>query len=185
MTTCVALLRGINVGGHNRVAMQDLRALCERLGLEDVRSLLQSGNLVFRSANRDTQALERRLEQEAGRRLGLQVAFFVRTADEWASLVRKNPFRDEAERDPAHLQAVPMKWAPKPAAVAELRAAITAIKGPEQVEARGRDAYFYYPAGMGRSKLTLALIEKTLGGNPGTARNWNTVLKLLALTRTG
>jgi uncharacterized protein (DUF1697 family) len=181
MTTCVALVRGINVGGHNRVAMQDLRGLGERLGLEDVRSLLQSGNLVFRSDSHDTGQLEQRLEREAEKRLRLKVAFFVRTADEWASLVRKNPFRDEAERDPGHLLAVLMKRAPKPAAVAELRAAIAAIKGPEQVEARGRDAYFYYPAGVGRSKLTLVLIEKTLGGNPGTARNWNTVLKILSL----
>jgi uncharacterized protein (DUF1697 family) len=179
MRTCVALVRGINVGGHNRVAMPDLRRLGERLGFEDVRSLLQSGNLVFRSDTRDAGELERRLEEEAKRRLRLSAAFFVRTADEWASLVKGNPFRDEAVRDPAHLLAVLMREAPRAGAVESLRAA---IKGPEQVEARGREAYFYYPAGVGRSKLTHNLIEKTLG-EIGTARNWNTVLKLLALTR--
>jgi uncharacterized protein (DUF1697 family) len=180
MRTCVALVRGINVGGHNPVAMPDLRRVGKRLGFEDVRSLLQSGNLVFRSDVNDTANLERRLELEAGKRLGLKAAaFFVRTADEWASLVKGNPFRDEAVRDPAHLLAVLMKEAPRPGAVESLRAA---IKGPEQVEARGREAYFFYPAGVGRSKLTPNLIEKTLGGI-GTARNWNTVLKLLALTR--
>jgi uncharacterized protein (DUF1697 family) len=73
-----------------------------------------------------------------------------------------------------------MREAPRAGAVESLRAA---IKGPEQVEARGREAYFFYPAGVGRSKLTHNLIEKTLG-EIGTARNWNTVLKLQALTRT-
>lgn len=178
MPACVALVRGINVGGRNLVAMADLRRLGERLGLEDVRSLLQSGNLVFRTRTVDTEALEARLEHEAGKRLGLKApAFFVRTADEWAALVKKNPFRAEAERDPARLLAVLVKEAPRPAAVAALR---DAIRGGEQVEARGRVAYFYYPDGVGRSKLTPAIVDRHLPG-PGTARNWNTVLKLLAL----
>jgi len=179
MTTYIALLRGINVGGHNMVAMKELRALCERLGLENVTTLLQSGNVVFQSASRDASALEAKLEQETARKLGVKPAYFIRTADEWASLVKRNPFREEAERDPGHLLAVAMKHAPGPAAVKALRAAIV---GREIVEMRGRDGYFYYPDGVGRSKLTPNLIDKHLGGS-GTARNWNTVLKLLALTR--
>ena len=118
MTTYVALLRGINVGGRNRVAMQDLRKLCERLGLENVRTLIQSGNVVFQSSSRDASALETRLEQETAKRLGVAPAFFVRTADEWAALVKKNPFPDEATSDPGHLLAVLMRQAPKPGAVA-------------------------------------------------------------------
>jgi uncharacterized protein (DUF1697 family) len=180
MTTWVALLRGINVGGRNMVSMQELRKMCERLDLEGATTLLQSGNLVFRSAERDAAALEARLERETAKRLGVKPAYFLRTADEWAGLVKRNPFREEAERDPAHLVAVLMREAPKPAAIAALRAA---IPGREQVDARGgREAYFFYPDGMGRSKLTPALVERHLGGS-GTARNWNTVLKLLALTR--
>jgi uncharacterized protein (DUF1697 family) len=180
MTTFVALLRGVNIGGHNRVAMAELRRLCERIGLEDVRTLLQSGNVVFRSDERDAGKLETRLELETAKRLGVKPAYFLRTADEWASLVKRNPFREEAVRDPARLIAVLMREAPKPSAIAALRAA---IPGREQVDARGgREAYFFYPDGMGRSKLTPALVERHLGGS-GTARNWNTVLKLLALTR--
>ncbi len=179
MTTYVALLRGVNVGGRNMVAMKDLRTLCERIGHEDVCTLLQSGNVVFRSASRDAEALESRLEQEIAKRLGVKPACFVRTADEWASLVKRNPFRGEAERDPGHLLVALMKVAPGPAAVKALRAAIV---GRELVDARGREAYFFYPDGVGRSKLTPNLIEKHLGGS-GTARNWNTVLKLLAITR--
>jgi uncharacterized protein (DUF1697 family) len=178
MTSWVALLRGINVGGRNMLAMQDLRKLCERLGLEDVTTLLQSGNVVFRCAERDAAALEARLERETARKLGVKPLFFLRTADEWASLVKRNPFRDEAVRDPGHLIAVLMREAPKPPAIAALRAA---IPGRELVDARGgREAYFFYPDGMGRSKLTPVLIERHLGGS-GTARNWNTVLKLHAL----
>jgi uncharacterized protein (DUF1697 family) len=180
MTTWVALLRGVNVGGRNMVAMAELRKLCARIGLEEAQTLLQSGNVVFRCPERDGGALETRLEQELRKRLGFAPAVFVRNADEWASLVKRNPFREEAERDPAHLVAVLMREAPKPAAIAALRAA---IPGREQVDARGgREAYFFYPDGMGRSKLTPAIVDKHLGGS-GTARNWNTVLKLLALTR--
>jgi uncharacterized protein (DUF1697 family) len=180
VTTLLALVRGINVGGRNRVAMADLRRLAERLGCEDVRSLLQTGNLVFRADARDTDALEGRLERAAVKGLGLaEPAFFVRTAEQWSALVKQNPFPAEAERDPGHLLAVLLKQAARPAAVTALRAA---IPGREQVAARGRTAYFHYPDGVGRSKLTPALIEKHLPGR-GTARNWNTVLKLLELAR--
>jgi uncharacterized protein (DUF1697 family) len=180
MPTCVGLVRGINVGGRNLVGMADLRRLGERLGLEDVRTLLQSGNLVFRTDTRETAEVERRLEAEAGKRLGLKTpAFFVRTADEWAAIVRRNPFGDEAARDPAHLLLVALKAAPRRGSLEALRAA---IPGRERVELSGRNAYFFYPDGVGRSKLTPALVEKHLPG-PGTARNWNTVLKLLALAR--
>ena len=101
MPTYIALLRGINVGGHNMVAMQELRKLCERLGLENVRTLLQSGNVVFESASSDAAALEAKLEQETAKRLGVKPAYFVRTADEWASLVKRNPFPKKPRRIPA------------------------------------------------------------------------------------
>jgi uncharacterized protein (DUF1697 family) len=181
MTTWVALLRGINVGGRNMVAMAELRKLCARMGLHEAQTLLQSGNVVFRCPERGGGALEARLEQELQKRLGFAPAVFVRTADEWASIVKRNPFREEAVRDPGHLLAVLMRHSPTKAGVSALRAA---IPGREQVEARGREAYFYYPDGVGRSKLTAALVEKHLGGS-GTARNWNTVLKLHALLADG
>jgi uncharacterized protein (DUF1697 family) len=177
VTTFVALLRGINVGGHKPVAMAELRALLERLGFDGARSLLQSGNLVFRGAGRTGAQLERLLEAEAAKRLGLDTAVFVRSAAEWRAIVARNPFPAEAERDPAHLLAMCLKDAPDPRAVTALQAAIT---GREVVRARGREAYVVYPDGIGRSKLTITLIEKTLGTR-GTARNWNTVLKLDAL----
>lgn len=160
--------------------MTDLRNFLTQLGLEEARSLLQSGNLVFSSRVRTGAELERFLETEAMERLSLDVDFFVRTPAEWKSLIRQNPFRKEAERDPGRLIALFLKSEPEPREIAALEAD---IKGPESVRARDRHAYIYYPNGMGRSKLTHGLLEKHLGR--ATGRNWNTVLKLGIIAKTG
>jgi uncharacterized protein (DUF1697 family) len=178
MTTCVALLRAINLPRHNQVAMADLRAFLAGLGFTDPRSLLQSGNLLFRSDSRTTAQLERLLETEAAKRLALRTDFLVRTAREWQDVIARNPFREEAKRDPGHLVVMFLKAAPEAKAVKALQAA---IKGPELVRAHGRQAYITYPDGIGRSRLTAAMIEAKLGTR-GTARNWNTVVKLGTLS---
>ena len=170
----VALLRGINVGGHKPVAMAELRELLAQLGLLEARSLLQSGNLVFRSTGLTDLQLERLLESEAQKRLGLETDFFVRTAQAWKSIVARNPFREETQSDPSHLVVLLLKEAPANQAVEALQAAIT---GREVVRAHGKQAYVVYPDGIGRSRLTNKLIEKMLG-TKATGRNWNTVLKL-------
>ena len=174
MTRYVALLRAVNLGAHNRVAMAELRALCERLGMKNSCTLLQSGNLVFESAARSSTALEKTLEEAAGESLGVRTDFFVRTAAEWSALVAANPFKTEAKSDPGHLLLMCLKEAPGRAAVTALE---QAIRGRERVRPGGRHAYFVYPDGVGRSRLTNVLIESKLGTR-GTARNWNTVLKL-------
>ena len=177
MATYIGLVRAINLAGRNVVAMGDLRELMAALGLEDARTLLQSGNVVFRSSVASTSRIERLLEEGAAERLGLSLVFFVRSAAEWARVIAANPFPDEAKNDPARLVAVVLKEAPERAAVAALQ---KAIKGREVVRAKGREAFITYPDGQGRSKLTMALIERHLG-SAGTARNWNTVLKLAAV----
>jgi uncharacterized protein (DUF1697 family) len=175
-TSCIALLRAINLAGLNRVGMADLRELMTSLGLEEVTTLLQSGNAVFRS--RETpDRLEQMLEGAAEKQLGLRVEFFVRTAAEWKAMIAANPFRSEAKSDPAHLLVLAMKTAPT---TAQVKALQQAIKGREVVRAKGRFLYTVYPDGIGRSKLTSAVVEKMLGTR-GTGRNWNTVLKLAAL----
>jgi uncharacterized protein (DUF1697 family) len=173
----VAFLRGINVGGHNKVAMSDLRELCESLGLSDVRSVLQSGNLVFRGQRLSDAALESRLESASAARLGVSADYVVRTGDELARIVARNPFPEEAKDDPSHLLVMFLKDTPSPKEVDALRAA---IKGREVVAGDGKHLYLVYPDGIGSSKLTGALIERILGVK-GTARNWNTILKLLVL----
>jgi len=180
MAINVALLRGVNVGGNRKVAMSDLRGLLAKLGLADARSLLQSGNLVFRSDARPAE-LESLLEAEAERRLGLRTDFFVRTAQEWREVVARNPFREAAERDPGHLVVVFLKEAPDKGGARALQASIT---GPEIARCDGRQAYIVYPAGIGDSRLTAGVIDRMLGTR-GTGRNWNTVLKLAALAGVG
>ena len=172
MAVYIALLRGINVGGNKKVAMSDVRALAARLGFEDPKTLLNSGNLVIRGAKQATASVEKKLRAE------LDCEVMVRTAEEWKTIVAGNPFTKEAKSDPGRLVVMCFRDAPDAAAFDALGAAIV---GPEVIQPRGRDAYLYYPDGQGRSKLTNALIERKLG-TQGTARNWNTVLKLLELT---
>jgi uncharacterized protein (DUF1697 family) len=177
MRQYIGLLRAVNLGGHNQVAMSALRDLLTRLGFTECRTLLQSGNLVFEADRRRPADLERMLEIEIERSLDVSTHFFVRTAAEWREIVAANPFPKEANRDPGHLVVMALKDRPTGQAVQNLEAAIT---GSEMVHAIGRQAYIVYPDGIGRSRLTTALIEKKLGTR-GTGRNWNTVLKLNAL----
>ncbi len=175
-TTFIALLRAVNVAGHGKVGMAELRAFLTALGFDDPRSLLNSGNLLFRTTGQPAAKLERRLEAEAEERLGLRTDFLLRTAAEWAAVVAANPFPGEAKRDPGRLVVVALKDAPAPGRFAALQAAIA---GREVVCGVGRHAYVIYPDGQGRSRLTLPVIERTLGTR-GTGRNWNTVLRLAA-----
>lgn len=177
MTTHIGLLRAVNLAGRNTVAMSDLRTLLERLGMRDPQTLLQSGNVVFRSETASTAKLERLLGEAAAEHLGIETDFFVRTARDWKAVIANNPFPEEAARDPGHLLVMCLREAPDRAAVTALQ---TSIKGREVVRAKGAHAYLVYPDGIGRSKLTTAIIERALGTR-GTGRNWNTVLKLDAL----
>jgi len=178
MTTYIALLRAVNLAGLNRVSMGELRELAAAIGLQDPRTLLQSGNLVFRSSVTSAEKLERLLEDESAKTLNVSTDFFIRSAAEWKAIIAANPFPAEAKRDPGHLVVMALRDAPARGAVAALQAA---IRGREVVRAKGREAFITYPDGQGRSKLTNALIEQKLSTR-GTARNWNTVLKLAALT---
>jgi uncharacterized protein (DUF1697 family) len=168
----IALLRAINVGGRNSVKMADLKVLMEGLGLTDVRTLLQSGNAVF-----EGKTTEPALEAALKKKTGVEADFVLRTPTDWKKLIAGNPFKQQAKDDPGHLVAFCMKAAPKPADVKALQ---EAIKGREQVAAKGNNAYIWYPDGIGNSKLTVAIIEKKLNTR-GTGRNWNTVLKLAAM----
>jgi uncharacterized protein (DUF1697 family) len=179
--TChIALLRGINVGGHNKIGMAKLRELFGELGFAYVQTWLQSGNVVFESSRLTGAKLERVLEKETAERLGVSVDYVVRTSKEWQRLVAGNPFPGEARDDPSHLVVMCLKSAVVAKQVAALQAA---IRGRETVRGEGKQLYIVYPDGIGTSKFTAALIERMLGTR-GTARNWNTVLKLAELCKT-
>lgn len=177
MSTHVALLKAVNLPNHNKVATAELCALLSAAGLREPKGLLASGNVLFTTARADSQALERKLEQAAAKRLGLQTTFFVRSAADWCAIVDGNPFDEAAESDPGHLIVLALADTPsRDAAVALTKA----IAGCEVVQVKGRTAYALYPDGVGESKLTTALIERKLGTRC-TGRNWNTVLKIAAL----
>jgi len=170
----IALLRGINVGGKQQIAMSDLREMLTVMKFEDVTSLLQSGNLLFSTKTVRPETLERTLESATQKQFNKTIDFLIRTAPEWEAIVRRNPYPAEAKSDPSHLTVTCLKAEPTPEAIESLR---TAILGRETVEAVGRQLYIVYPDGIGTSKLTHAMIEKKLGVR-GTARNWNTVMKI-------
>lgn len=178
MTTVIALLRAVNVGG-NTVAMADLRALAAGLGYRDPRTLLASGNLVF-EADPPLAEIETQLEAGAKHRLGLATEFILRTPGDWRKVIVANPFPEAARDAPTKLVVAFAKKAPDRPALAALKGATEGLS--EQLEVVGRETYIVYPDGQGRSKLgpVLARIERR---HPmrATARNWNTVLKIAGL----
>jgi uncharacterized protein (DUF1697 family) len=172
-TTYVALLRAINIGSHNRIAMPELRALCESLGWNDVRSYIQSGNVVFRDSA-PAARLEARLEQAIDRLLGLSVPVVIRSAAAWADYTGGNPFADAAQADPKRLMLALSKSPPDPDAAEALRARAT---GGERIEQRGDALWIYFDNSVARSKLSPTLLDR-LVGSPVTMRNWRTVMEL-------
>jgi len=174
MTVFVAMLRGVNVGGNSTIKMDALKALCESLGLRDVRTLINSGNVLFRSGLKDRARLAKRLEQEIERRFDLRIDVLLRTLPELEMLVERGPALS-ARQDPSKLLVMFLSGVPDKKTQAALQ---KAHGGPESIEIRGPEVYLYYPDGVGRSKLTNAFIEAKLDV-AGTARNWNTIGKLI------
>ena len=181
----MALLRAVNVGGRAVLRMADLKAMLIELGYDAPETLLQSGNVVFGvgggSRREESEAIEARVERELVRRLSLQSDVFIRSAAEWERVIAANPFRAEAESDPSRLVLMLLKHAPSATSLKVLQGA---IKGREVIRAHDRQLYIVYPDGIGTSKLSGSVIERVLGTR-GTARNWNTTLKLAALAKTG
>jgi uncharacterized protein (DUF1697 family) len=174
MTTYVALLRGINVGGRAKVPMAGLRAVCEDLGCTDVRTYLQSGNVVLGSTMKPA-ALRDALEQAVGTELGVPAKIMIRTHAQLAKVVGGQPYQAD---DPRHLAVGFLGAAPGKdglAAVAEIDLP------PDEFTVAGDHVYFSYPNGQGRSKLAAYPFEKRLGV-PMTVRNWRTVTNLLELS---
>ena len=144
------------------------------MGLAGAQTLLQSGNVVFSSENPDPGNLGQEIAAGIEKSFGLRPQVILRTAEEWAAVIRRNPFRQEAEIAPAKTAVMFLSGRPGTAAQESLE---NAHSGPEEIYFAGQELYLYYPNGMGRSKLTNVFIERHLGLT-GTTRNWNTILKL-------
>ena len=159
------------------VAMADLRAALEGLGFTGVRTVLQSGNAIFAASGVGGAELERLIEAGLAKRCRIETAVFVRSAAQWRALIAGNLYPDEAARDPGRLLATVAKTPVSKKAFSALRAAVAAAGGRETVAQSRGQIYAYYPDGVGRSRVTTALIERALATRV-TARNWNTVLRL-------
>ena len=169
----IALLRGVNLAARNRVSMPELRAALADAGYEDVATLVQSGNIVLTSSKKaDTVAREIR---EIVASMGVDCAVVVRTRDELAGVIERNPI-PEGVAKPKMLQVTFFSREPDAEVVEKL---VSQDYGDERVEVLGREAYAWHPNGIHKSKLAREL-GKGLRAD-GTARNWNTVTKLLEL----
>jgi uncharacterized protein (DUF1697 family) len=157
--------------------MDTLREICERSGCRDVKTLIQSGNVVFRIPDRAARGIGERLEKAIEAQLGFRPPVITRTKDELRDAVARNPFAGREDINPSSLLLTFLSAEPD----AEARAKLQAMQaGPEEVVVTGREFYMYFPNGMGRPKITPAAVEKILLLK-GTGRNWNVVTKLLAL----
>lgn len=172
--TFIALLRGINVGG-NILKMDRLRSLCADLGAKDVRTYLQSGNLVFAAAG-STEQWTKRLEKKLAGESRLPVSVIIRTAEELKFVPARNPFLKEPKIEVTRLGVVFLQEAPAPKAVASLRALDL---GSERFQLADREIYLHCPEGFANAKLYS--LDKILGQRT-TVRNWNTVLKLCEMS---
>ena len=172
MTRQIALLRAINLGSRRRVAMGDLRDLLTSLGYGDVRTLLQSGNVVLTSI-RSGKTLERELEKKLSARFAIDIEVLVRTRAQLAAVIERNPLADLAD-DPKRYHVTFLSA--KPDATRERELAELDV-APEQFVVSGREIYAWHPDGLQRSRLAAALSDSKLGVT-GTSRNWNTITKL-------
>jgi uncharacterized protein (DUF1697 family) len=177
MKVVISLLRGINLGGHKKVKMSDLCALYGSLGHREVRSHINSGNVLFRTGERDVAAVVKKLESAIEKECGFHVDVVVRTTAEMRDVIRRNPFAKRKEVEPGKLLVTFLPQKPAKEISEQLR---NLKPDPEEMYLDGCEIYTYFPEGAGRSKLFSGLSGKLLK-NQGTARNWNTVLKLMEI----
>lgn len=176
MNTWVALLRGINVGGHHKLPMKELVAELTDPGLSDVETYIQSGNVVFCSRETDASSLSERIGSTIRSSHGFEPKVMVLSREELRAAAEANPF-PQADAEPT---TVHLFFLAEPAAEPDLELA-DAVKAPsEELVLTEKVLYLHTPDGLGRSKLG-AKVEKVLGGVQTTARNWRTVRKVLEM----
>jgi uncharacterized protein (DUF1697 family) len=177
VTRQVALLRGINVGGHRGIGMSRLREAVAEAGYTDVETYLRSGNVVFTSQERSPDVAARDIAAAIETAFGADVTVLVRDRDDLAAVIEANPMPEAAAEDPAKYFVVFLAAPPTSSALVDLDQARYA---PDEFRVAGRHLYLWCPNGAGRTKLTNAFLEKK-AGVAATSRNWRTVLTLLAM----
>lgn len=177
MPVIIAMLRGVNVGGHNKIKMEDLRGLCKSLRLRDACTYVQSGNLIFKTDERDLDLLAKRLQHAIERKFGFRPDIVLRTSAEMREVIARNPFAKRRGVEPNRLLVTFLIREP----AAEAREKASRLEtAPEELRMDRREIYIYYPNGMARPKVSWATIERILKTS-GTGRNWNSVTKMLEM----
>jgi uncharacterized protein (DUF1697 family) len=179
MLTYIAMFRGINVSGHNIIKMEQLRASFVTLGYSNIKTYVQSGNVVFETTNDSAANLSKKIEQKIIRDFGFSVRVFLMTSKKMEETVKRCPFLKAPNIDHSKLHVTFLSDDPPETALEQLQP--LAVK-PEQLRIVGREVYLYCPNGYGRTKLSNTAIETKLSVG-ATTRNWNTVNTLLTMTQ--
>lgn len=177
MNTYLGILRGINVGGKNRLKMSDLKALCEKLGFESVETYVQSGNLVFKSMETETDQIAERLERGLYNEWGLEVPVLVFSKADWGKVIEENPFLRDPNKNPDWFHVT---FLAKPSPVEGEQNWGSHIGEGEAIEVFSKAVYLYCPNGYAKTKLHNGYLEKALKVK-ATTRNWKTTLQLYKL----
>jgi uncharacterized protein (DUF1697 family) len=177
MDVLISMLRGVNLGPHNRIKMDDLRALYESLKLQDAQTYVQSGNVVFRTKEKNAAKLAQRIQDAIGKKFGFRPEVIVRTIEELRQALDSNPFRKRHDIESSKLLITFLSAEP----AVEAQTTIRNLKVQrEELHLMGRELYIYFPDGIGKSKVPWSSVEKLLKVT-GTARNLNSVIKMLEM----
>jgi uncharacterized protein (DUF1697 family) len=177
MPVLISMLRGVNVGPHNRIKMDALRSLYESLKFQDPRTYIQSGNVIFRTKEKNSPALAKKIQNAIERTFACSPEVILRTSNELRKAIAASPFASSRNLEPGKILVTFLAAEPGPGA----RTTLLGLKAhPEELHLKGRELYIYFPDGAGKSKLPWSSVEKLLK-TTGTARNWNSVTNMLAI----
>lgn len=176
MPVLISMLRGVNLGAHNRIKMEALRAMYESLKLEDPRTYVQSGNVIFRTNEKNTAKLATKIQAAIEKTFACRPEVILRTTDELRRAIAATPFPKRHHLEPGKILVTFLAGVPP-----DPHAALDRLKSyPEEMHLIGRELHIYFPNGVGKSKLPWSSIEKLLKVT-GTARNWNSVQAILQI----
>lgn len=173
----IALLRGINIGPHKRMKMEKLRASCDALGFTNVKTYIQSGNLVCQAGKLSPDAAAKAIEAQIVKDFGFSADVIARAGEEWKQIVAGNPLLKEPGVDASKLHVLFLSETPSAEAIKKLT---TIVKSPDKVRHKSKEIYFYFPNGVSGSSIWKHNLDRVLGIS-GTMRNWRTVNTLYAM----
>ncbi|CAH2717173.1 hypothetical protein BACCIP111895_04363 [Neobacillus rhizosphaerae] len=176
MTIYITLLRGINVGGHHKIKMADLKSLLETMGLQKVKTYIQSGNVLFESEE-DAKHLSQRMEDEINKTFGFPVPVILRTAEEFEQIIKNCPYSTDLLNEGESVQIAFLADEPSPEGINYL---LNFPSDQDECSIIGKEVYFFFRQSIRDSKLATQLPKL---GVPATVRNWKTVIKLSTMSK--